>query len=83
MCSVKEKNSPTSSKNVNFVVESKIKMTVCVTAKRKLCPLIVVKYIWGKAVKRSLILLLFLRVTLHSQNVFSPSKTSHGVEVIM
>ena len=79
MCSFKEKNSPTSSKNVNFVVESKIEMT----AKRKLCPLIVVKYIWGKAVKRSLILLLFLRVTLHSQNDFSPSKTSHGVEVIM
>ena len=82
MCSVKEKNSPTSSKNVNFVVESKIEMTVC-DCKEKIVSLDCSKIYLGQGCKKKSDFTSFLRVTLHSQNVFSPSKTSHGVEVIM
>ena len=51
MCSVKEKNSPTSSKNVNFVVESKIEMTVC-DCKEKIVSLDCSKIYLGQGCKK-------------------------------
>ena len=51
MCSVKEKNSPTSSKNVTFVVESKIEMTVC-DCKEKIVSLDCSKIYLGQGCKK-------------------------------
>ena len=63
--------------------ESKIEMAVCDCEEEKIVSLDCSKIYLGQGCKKKSDFTSFLRVTLHSQNVFSPSKTSHGVEVIM